>query len=240
MKLTFLGTRGNITARTKKHYRHSTLLVSFRRKTIMIDCGRDWLKKVYTINPDAVLITHAHDDHAQGLKHDAPCPVYATLETWNLIARYDIADRRIIVPRKPLNIEGIAVEAFEVAHSLNAPAVGYRITAGKTTIFYVPDLVKIKDQAQALQGVDLYSGDGAIISRKILVKKREKKLIGHSPIAEQLKWCKKEKVPRAIFTHCGTEIVTGDDQKITAKIDALGKKYGVEVQVAYDGLQIIK
>ncbi len=239
MKITFLGTRGNITARTKKHYRHSSMLVSFGRKTIMIDCGRDWLKKVPAINPDAILITHAHDDHAYGLKHGAPCPVYATLETWNVIKRYDIEDRRIIVPRKSLAIEGINVEAFDVVHSLHSPAVGHRITAGKATIFYVPDLVKIKHQAQALNNIDLYIGDGAIISRKILVKKRGKTFIGHSPISEQLTWCKKEKVPRAIFTHCGTEIVTGDPKEINEKINTLGKKYGVKVRVAYDGLKIL-
>lgn len=205
----------------------------------MIDCGRDWLKKVPAIDPDAILITHAHSDHAKGLKHGAPCPVYATLETWNVIKRYNIDDRRIIVPRKPLAIEGIDVEAFDVVHALNAPAVGYRITAGKSTIFYVPDLVKIKHQAQALKNIDLYIGDGAIISRRILVKKRGKTFIGHSPISEQLKWCHKQNVTRAIFTHCGTEIVAGDQKEITEKITTLGKKYGVTVRVAFDGMKVL-
>jgi phosphoribosyl 1,2-cyclic phosphodiesterase len=238
MKLTFLGTRGNIKARTKKHYRHSSMLVSCSRKTIMIDCGRDWLKKVFEINPDAILITHAHPDHAEGLKHGAPCPVYATLETWNVIKHYPIEDRRIIVPKKPLPIEGMMIEAFDVVHSLNAPAVGYRITAGSATIFYVPDLVNIKHQAQALQSIDLYIGDGAIISRRILVKKRGKIFIGHSPISVQLTWCKKQKVKYAIFTHCGTEIVTGNEQEINKKISMLAKKYSVHVTLAYDGLAI--
>jgi len=39
MKLTFLGTRGNIDARTRRHRMHSSLLVSYYRNRVMIDCG---------------------------------------------------------------------------------------------------------------------------------------------------------------------------------------------------------
>src|SRR5438067_2064128 len=45
MKLTFLGTRGEIEARTRRHHMHSSRLVSYRGKKVMIDCGLDWLGK---------------------------------------------------------------------------------------------------------------------------------------------------------------------------------------------------
>jgi hypothetical protein len=48
-----------------------------------------------------------------------------------------------------------AFEAFPVDHSLRAPAVGYRITAGCAAIFYAPDLVSIVDEQEALSGLDL-------------------------------------------------------------------------------------
>jgi ribonuclease BN (tRNA processing enzyme) len=41
MKLTFLGTRGEIDARTRRHRMHTSLLVSYRSANVMIDCGLD-------------------------------------------------------------------------------------------------------------------------------------------------------------------------------------------------------
>jgi hypothetical protein len=45
MKLTFLGTRGEIEARTRRHYMHTALRLSHRGRDMMINCGLDWLGK---------------------------------------------------------------------------------------------------------------------------------------------------------------------------------------------------
>lgn len=68
MKLTFLGTRGNIEARTDRHRKHTSLEVSYRRKRVMIDCGGDWRSELDELRPAAVILTQAHLDHAFGLK----------------------------------------------------------------------------------------------------------------------------------------------------------------------------
>jgi phosphoribosyl 1,2-cyclic phosphodiesterase len=236
--VTFLGTRGNIKIRSKLHYRHTSTLITFRRKTIMIDCGLDWTRQVKKIHPDAIIITHAHEDHAAGLRYGAPCPVWATRESWQHLKRYKIEQRNVIRPRQPTIISGITVQAFAVAHAINAPAVGYRITAGNKTLFYVPDLVKIKQQKEALHNIDLYIGDGALLRRTLLVRKKDGTFIGHSPVSAQLSWCKKEGVKKIIITHCGTEIVSQDHAIIEQQFKALGKEFGVHVRCAYDGLQI--
>ena len=62
---------------------HTSLLVCWRRKRVMVDCGDDWLGKAARLRPDAIAITHAHPDHAGGLKYGAPCPVFATRESWS-------------------------------------------------------------------------------------------------------------------------------------------------------------
>jgi phosphoribosyl 1,2-cyclic phosphodiesterase len=236
MKLTFLGTRGGIIARSPYHTRHSSLLISYHNKKIMVDCGQDWLDYVYSINPSGIIITHAHLDHVGGLEHGAPCPVYATEDTWDKICRYPIEIRRVVKPRQALTIGKVAIEPFTVDHSLNAPAVGYRITAGKTCLFYVPDLVEIHDQKRALSHAALYVGDGAIISRTLLIRKRDSIRIGHAPITTQLGWCQQEKVPYALFTHCGSEIVKESEEVSRQKIIALGQQYAVKAMIAYDGL----
>ncbi|HSD91519.1 MAG TPA: MBL fold metallo-hydrolase [Methyloceanibacter sp.] len=237
IELTFLGTRGEIAARSRRHRRHSALLVQRRRARIMIDCGADWLKAVKRVGPTAIVLTHGHGDHAFGLAQGAPCPVYATAETWAIIARFPIEDLHVVESRLPFAIGGVTFEAFPVQHSLRAPAVGYRVSAGQSIFFYVPDLAAIGEQHEALRGIDLYIGDGATVVRS-MVRVRDHALIGHAPITAQLGWCEAEGVARAIFTHCGSGIVNDDARRMAARIRALGEAHGVEASLAHDGLRL--
>ena len=237
MNLTFLGTRGEIDARTRRHHMHTSLLVSYRSAKVMIDCGLDWLGKLKRVSPGAIVLTHAHPDHAWGLKQGAPCPVYATEKTWEELQSYPVKDRRVIKERTPTKISGITFEAFPVEHSILSPAVGYRVTAGRASVFYAPDLIFIHERSAALKSVQIYIGDGATVTRSF-IRKRGKALIGHSPVRTQLTWCQKEEVPRAIITHCGSEIVTGDEGEISAKIRAMAAERRVDVRIAYDGMKV--
>jgi Beta-lactamase superfamily domain len=56
---------------------------------------------------------------------------------------------------------GIEFEALPVEHSSRTLTFGYRVTAGRAVIFYAPDLVSIVGEQEALNGLDLYVGDGA-------------------------------------------------------------------------------
>src|SRR6266498_4703253 len=237
MRLTFLGTRGEIDARTRRHRMHSSLLVSYRGASVMIDCGLDWLGKFERLHPDAIVLTHAHPDHAWGLKKGALCPVYASQKTWRGLEHCKIEDRQLIKERVPKKICGITFEAFAVEHSILAPAVGYRVSAGRACIFYVPDLIFIHDRTAALKDAQIYIGDGATLTRSF-VRKRGKHLIGHAPVRTQLAWCKKEGVPQAIITHCGSEIVTGDERTLFANLRAMAADRSVEVRIAHDGMKL--
>jgi phosphoribosyl 1,2-cyclic phosphodiesterase len=171
------------------------------------------------------------------LREGAHCPVHALQQTWRELQYYPIKDRRLIKERTPTKICGITFEAFPVEHSLLAPAVGYRVSAGRACIFYVPDLIFIHDRAAALKDVQVYIGDGATVTRSF-IRRRGKALIGHSPVRTQLTWCEKEGVPKAIITHCGTEIVTGDEHKLPAKLRAMAAERGIKVRIAYDGMKL--
>lgn len=238
MKLTFLGTRGEIEARNQRHRMHSSLLISYYQTEIMIDCGEDWIGNLDRISPQAIVITHAHPDHAFGLQEGSPCPVYATYDSWEEIEDYPINKREIVKPREIFKISSIHLEAFPVDHSTLAPAVGYRVWAGEVTIFYVPDVVYIHDRNKAMKGARIYIGDGATVTRS-MVRKPGDALIGHTPIRTQLTWCKKENVPRAIFTHCGSQIVEGDERKLGPEIQNMAEERGIEAEIAYDGMEII-
>ncbi len=237
MTLTFLGTRGYIDARSRRHRRHSTLAISHRDRVLLIDCGEDWRGSLERLQPTAILITHAHPDHAAGLVDGAPCPVWATREVWSGLPALPHLQRRILLPRKVRRVAGLSIRAFPVAHSIRAPAVGYRVAGGGACFFYVPDVVAIPRERQALFGVDLYIGDGASVTRPIL-RRRNGIRIGHVSVREQLTWCARQHVTRAIFTHCGSQIVTGDERRLGASIGELGRALGIEARIAYDGLRI--
>jgi hypothetical protein len=105
-------------------------------------------------------------------------------------------------------------------------------------LFYAPDIVSIHHQREALAGIQLYVGDGASITRPIL-RKRGGTLIGHASIQMQLAWCHDEGVPRAVFTHCGTEIVSGDERVMSQKVTSLGQQVGIAARIAFDGLKLV-
>lgn len=226
--------------RTKKHYRHAATLICYKGKRVMLDCGLDWLGKLYDINPHAIILTHAHPDHAWGLKDGAPCPVYATRESWRVkeLKKFPIQDKKVIHIQKKIIIAGIVFEAFSEKHSLLCPGVGYRITAGNVTVYYSGDVISIDKRHVALKKVRLYVGDGATIVHP-LVRRKGAKIFGHTTIRAQLGWCQKEGVPRAIITHCGTQIVADKSGKAEAKITQLAKEANVQVAIAYDGMEII-
>jgi phosphoribosyl 1,2-cyclic phosphodiesterase len=216
---------------------HSALMVAHGGRRLMIDCGEDWLDRLAELAPDAVLVTHAHPDHAWGLKAGAPCPVYATKAAWRDMAGYPIEARRVVAPRRPWRLHGLTLEAYPVEHSILCPAVGYRVAAARTAFFYVPDVVAIDERAAALAGVALFIGDGATLTRS-MVRRRDGKLFGHTPIRTQLGWCQKEGVPRALFTHCGSEIVGADGRTLAARLRAMARARDVDARIAYDGMEI--
>jgi phosphoribosyl 1,2-cyclic phosphodiesterase len=237
VRLRFLGTRGEIERRSRLHRLHSSPLVTYRGRSLLIDYGLDWLGRRIDFEPEALLLTHAHADHAGGLRRGAPWPVYATEETWRTLERYPLDDRRVVAPRHPFAIAQLEIEAFPLEHSLRAPAVGYRIAAGSARIFYAPDVVSIRDGRQVLAAIDLYVGDGASIRRSIL-RGRDGALIGHASIRAQLDWCRLAGVAWAIFTHCGSQIVAGDARVIQTGVAALGRERGVRAEIAYDGMEV--
>jgi phosphoribosyl 1,2-cyclic phosphodiesterase len=232
MRLTFLGTRGGIESRSRRHRQHSTLLIEHGGRRVLIDCGDDWLGELDALAPDAILVTHAHPDHAGGLAEGAPCAVYASATTCRALP--GTVDTHAIRLGSRISIARLAVEAFPVVHSRIAPAVGYRI-AGR--VVYVPDVVDLRDKTIALHGIELYIGDGARLTRPLVRTTATGRRFGHTSIAKQLGWCARAGIPRAIFTHCGTEVVR--DHAAAAKVvRALGQRLGLDASLAHDGLVV--
>lgn len=236
--LTFLGTRGEINMRSRRHLRHSAVLIEYQNARIMIDCGVDWLGRLDAVAPTAIVLTHAHLDHVGGLARGAPCPVYATRETLHQLRHFPIHDRREMPIARAVTIGGLSFKAYRVQHSIRAPAVGYRVSAQKEVFFYVPDVAKIPKPAAMLRGVSIYIGDGATLRRPI-IRRKNGALIGHAPIGTQLDWCGAAHVHKAIFTHCGSWVMRGDARVLNATVRALGREHGIDARLACDGDRLL-
>lgn len=234
MQLIFHGTLSSIAQRNVRHARQSLLEIAFGGRRLLIDCGSDWLGQLPLADPVALLLTHAHPDHIGGLVAGAACPVYADAVTWEKIDTFPLPHRRLITPRQPFYVAGIRCEAFALQHSPRAPAVGYRIQAGRSTIFYCPDVAVIPEQHQALSGVQIYIGDGASY-RQSLLRLEDDMLYGHAPLQDQLHWCAEEKVPCMLVSHCGEEIID-DEHRVLHHLQNSANKLGIQASIAYDGM----
>lgn len=237
MILKFLGTKGYVEEKNKKHKRHSSLLITYRKKKLLIDWGLDWYGRLNSINPDWILITHAHPDHAFGLKEGTPKAVYAAWSTYKFLRKFALPNLKKIKKNIPFKLGPFKIMAYSVIHSIKAPAVGFRITAAGKTLAYNPDLIFIKNRRKIFKDLDLYIGDGSSVTRP-MVRRKENKLFGHSSIRTQITSCKKFKIRQAIFTHFGKEAIGMGEKKLEKKLDEFG---GGELKVAaaYDGMRKI-
>jgi len=243
MKITFLGTKGYIDSTNKKHMFHTSTLISYKNTKVIIDYGFGW--ELRPTNVDAIILTHWHPDHTQGLqKNDSPnsVPVYATRKTWQYMnkKKFPITNKKIVKYRHKFRIGDIQFEAYKVIHTMSYDAVGYQITAGNKKIFLVSDVISIYDKEEALKNIDLYIGDGSTILEPLIRKNKQTGLIyGHTTIKAQASFCSKNNVQMMYITHCGTEIIENTELENKKIMKAISEKYNIPIYIASDGKIII-
>jgi len=188
MKLTFLGTRGEVEEASKFHKNHSALFLRTHGKIILLDFGASWQGKLKLFNPDFIWLSHAHPDHALGLKGEkVGVPVFMTEETSKKLPKdkFPLLDRRIV--KGSFEFSSIQAQEIPVRHSTTAPTSGLIIHTDEGKVGYFPDVLDIPDKS-CLEGLSVYIGDGSSLTRNI-VRMADGKKAGHLSIIAQMKWC---------------------------------------------------
>ncbi len=193
-----------------------------------IDAGVDRL--------DALLYTHAHADHVNGLDDvrsfnnsmDRPITTFADASVLERIrARFDYAFQPPDTTRGwfrpcldpvamngPFLVGGLLVQPFEQMHGRN-PSWGFRIG----DFAYSTDTNRLSDAAfAALEGVDVWIVDCL----------RDKPHPSHAHLELTLSWIERLKPKRAILTHMSHELDFSD----------LAGRLPPSVEPAYDGMVI--
>jgi len=164
----------------------------------------------------------------------APCPVYASKETLDLLRGFPIQDRREMPIKKSVMIDGVKFKAYPVQHSVRAPAVGYRVSANGVSFFYVPDVAGLPDAPNALRGgqrlhrrrSDYDTLNGAQEERRV---DRPRSHYGATQLVQNGGYS-----PR-YFHPCGSPIVRGNARVLDAAIKQLGREQGIDASLACDG-----
>ena len=231
MRLTFLGTKGEIEESSPNHQIHSSMVITSGESRLLIDYGKLRRYKLDEIRPDALLITHAHPDHYAWTNEnvETPITVWMTRETLEY-GKYHPKKTRIFQPGRLHRTGPFRWTGYRVIHSIRCPAVGYRVTVEGKTFIYNPDLVAIIDKERILKGVDYYIGDGSAI-RANLVRRHDDQLFGHTRIITQVNWCRDAGIKNILFTHLGKETIEKEAEFTADHPELLLASDGMEIQI---------
>ncbi|MGY0218070.1 phosphonate metabolism protein PhnP [Endozoicomonadaceae bacterium StTr2] len=133
--------------------RATSAKVKTKSETLCIDCGLMNLAEHYPPGSlDAILLTHFHVDHVQGLFElrwgkGQKIPVYCPDDPSgcaDLLKHSGILDFRPVQPFEPLILKSCTVTPLPLAHS--RPCHGYLIEQGGYRIAYLTDTVGLPDE----------------------------------------------------------------------------------------------
>ena len=231
IKLTFLGTKGEIEEKTKRHLYNSSLLIQFKTFKLLVEYGEIHKYSLEKIKPDAIIISHAHPDHYVWTIKDisTKVPVYVTKKTLDY-GKFKPKNYKIIKAGRKFKLGPFLILPYNVIHSIKCPSVGFKIFANKKKIVYAGDAVDIINKNKILMNADYYIGDGSCIKAN-LVRRKGNKIFGHAKILTQINWCKKAGIEDShiIFTHLGRETISKEKEF---------KQQHPEIILAYDGMKV--
>ena len=252
MKITFLGTGTSqgipliacgcevcTSSNPKDNRLRVSVMIEVDGKNIVIDSGPDFRQQMLRENVktlEAVVFTHEHKDHVAGLddvrafnyfsgKH---MDVYANEQVQVALKRefhYVFSgDNYPGIPRinvhtidtAPFDVSGVKFIPIQVLH-YQLPVLGFRVN----DFTYITDANFISDEE-----IEKIKGTKVLVLNAL----RRAKHISHFTLEEALELVKKINPKKAYFTHISHQLGLHDE---------VSKELPGNVELAYDGLQVI-
>jgi ribonuclease BN (tRNA processing enzyme) len=228
MKITILGTRGEVKPSAPYHVRHSGVLID---DCLLFDLGQ---KEFLTYNPSHIFITHLHPDHAffardtQQIAHIS-APIFAPEEF-----------KGVSVLSKEYALGDYKITPIPTIHSLKVKSQGYVIQKGIQKIFYSGDMLwiekkywhKLKNLSLVITEASFLREGGAI--RRGKDTDHQSVPYGHAGVPNLIRFFKRF-TSTIVLIHFGSWFYDLGAQKSRAKLTKIGRDNGVEVIVGYDG-----
>jgi len=213
IRITFLGTKGEIEEENNDHKKNTSILIEHKHKNILIDFGYSHKGKFSDINPDILFITHAHPDHIGGLPETIDIPTVLSEKTLKLMNKYRFEDPH--TEEKGSFFGWLEYEMIPVDHSILAPANGYILNIDNKKIGIFPDFLEIKE-LDKLKDLDLLIADGSSIRENI----ERKYNIGHQSMQNTLDMAKGLNIKKVVFIHFGKEVIKKGDENTLKELSS--------------------
>ncbi len=228
MKITILGTRGEIEESAPYHSKQSGVLIDDR---IMLDCGDE---RFLACHPRYILITHLHPDHAFFVRAG-----HFAIPDASVYAPDPFQNAPITRTTKPFMLEDYRITPIPTIHSIKVKSNAYLIEHKKKRILYTGDMIWIeKEYHHLLHDLDLVITEASYMRRGGLVRRDPKtgNIYGHTGVPNLIALFA-QYTPSIVLTHFGAWFYK-DMKEGRRKCMQLGREYEVEVIVGYDGLEL--
>lgn len=227
MKIKILGTRGEIKPSAPGHTNKSGVLIDNK---ILLDIGEpEYLK----YQPDAILITHLHPDHAYFVRHKDPAP------NWTIFAPEGYDNAKIFITYKPFKINGYNITPIPTVHSIKVKSNAYLIEHAGKKILYTGDMISIDKKYWNLLGnLDLVITEGSSIREPGIIRKHKETgaIFGHAGIPRLIKFFK-QFTNTIVLVHFGSWFFK-DIEKSKIEIEQLAQQKEIKIIVGFDGLEV--
>lgn len=226
MKIKILGTRGKVKPSAPRHSKYSGILIDDK---IMIDIGE---QAYLEYNPEAIVFTHFHPDHAFFVFHN---------ETFSPKILLFGPEKQKLVPNLKVISTSFKVNDYKfnpvpVIHALHLKSLAYLIEKGKKRIFITGDVAWIeKANLKDLPIVDLVITEASFIKKGGMIRRKEDHIFGHTGVPDLVRLLGPH-TTRIAFCHYGgwyfRDIKEGNKKIKAQQTDTL------KLIPTYDGMEI--
>ena len=224
MKITILGTRGEIDSYSKAHKNHSGILID----NMLFDVGEeDYLK----YNPKVIFVTHFHPDYAYFVKDKKDIPDVTIYAPEN----YDGVN--VIKPLESVKVGRYRVTSIPTIHSKKVKSTAYLIENSKK-VLYTGDMIWIrKSYHDRIKNLDLAIVDASFIRKGGMIRRDKDtgEIYGHNGVPDLVRLFKRLGCKRIILTHFGEWIF---DDHSEEKVKDLEDEYNIPIEIGVDNMTV--